>query len=373
MSNSLKNLNKKNNIIISGLIWIIFACIFIIPSFDTSKISITKYIFLLAMLFLYLIYIKNIYLWEIIFIGFIFIQVFFSKSINSLSLIGIVVLYKLIKLKKINEIKNLLLKSKVTWISLFATFIYSILFMSDGRYIHTAVREINQSGLAILCLGLIIKRKRKFVGNLILLSGLLTFSRNYMLALVILIIFNSTGMNKLVKKLKLEKKLTFLNIALISSLILLIIGVFYQSLYVNGKIVNEYSQEERLFKFFDRSNYFRFTVNNYNFIMYAKKPELLLSGVPNIDEYKNYCYEIASDSGQLYVGNTPHNFIFSYIRLYGIGVVIAFIYISKIIKSVVNKNNFKIFLAVMSYAIFMSAGFNTFWLYLTVFTLIVNE
>lgn len=365
-------MNKKFNINISNiLVCIIFICIFIIPSLSEDSISLTKYLFLGGIVIIYLMIIDKIYFSEIIFIFFILLQMIFSKSINSLALIGIILLEKLIKKGYNKKIKSILLTNNVVWISLVFTILYSFLYMGNGRYAYTAIGEINQSGLAILCLGLIIKKRRNLLGNIVILFGILTFSRNYILGVVIIIFLGLKPLKKLIKKYLIYKRFNFTTITVISTIILLLLGGLYQNMHIEGKIVSQYDNGEKLFKVFDRSNYFRFTANTINVEMYLRNPKLLITGVADIEEYRTYCREVARETNQFYVGNTPHNFIFSYLRLYGILVICAFIYISRIMSRVINENNYNIFLAIMCYAIFLSAGFNTYWLFLTYFTLII--
>ena len=49
------------------------------------------------------------------------------------------------------------------------------------------------------------------------------------------------------------------------------------------------------------------------------------------------------------------------------------LYVSSIIKKIVNKKNFGIYLAIAFYSIFLGAGLYSYWLYLSVFALYCNS
>lgn len=366
--------------LIEGLVFVIYFCIFILPSsyFNEMGAPITKYIYLIYILFMYFVMsvrgknnIKEIFLLIII-----FLIAILNNSLNIVNIVGVLVGYRLISNNYTARIKEVVLNTHMNYIALFATVFYSIYYYKlDGnrRLVRTAVGEINQSGLAIFCLGMIFRKKKKWLGNIVMALGVLSFSRNYVLAILIYFILNISIIKHFVIKYKLEKKFSFLSITFISTIILVILGGVYQYLYRKGMISFAQVSINRLFNLVDMANYYRFTANMYLGHIFIENPLLFLKGIPDLQVYQNYCYEIAGRIGYLFSGNTPHNFFFSYLRIYGGFIIVIFFYISKIMKSIVNYNNFGVFLAIMSYAIFLSAGFNTFWLYLTLFTLLVYE
>ena len=49
------------------------------------------------------------------------------------------------------------------------------------------------------------------------------------------------------------------------------------------------------------------------------------------------------------------------------------IYVHIILKKIVNKENFMIYIAIFLYSIILGAGLYSYWLYLTFFMLVLNE
>lgn len=72
--------------------------------------------------------------------------------------------------------------------------------LKEGRAIVTAVKEVNQSGLLILCVGLIERKHNTFIGNLLLFLGLFTYSRNYYLALIVYAFMNMNIIKTIIEK-----------------------------------------------------------------------------------------------------------------------------------------------------------------------------
>lgn len=101
-------------------------------------------------------------------------------------------------------------------------------------------------------------------------------------------------------------------------------------------------------------------------MFFFEYPLLLLTGINN-DLFKNLCQIISQQRHQLYLGNNPHNFVLSYLKIYGVSGLLDMLYVDKIIKKVVNANNFAILICVSLYCIFLSVGVNGEWLFLVLF------
>lgn len=354
------------------VVWSVLICIYIIPSeIMLGSTTITKYIFLVVQIFLFFLIAYRVNKKELFLLGTIIICCLISSSLTPLIFLEIIVLERLINSSYKEKIKSYLNTNIAPLVAVIGCFVYSYLYKDNGRFANTAIGEINQSGLALLCLGLILYKRNKYCAYIIFLMGLSTFSRNYWVAILIILICNIKIIKTNIYKIKkLPKCYTLF---FVSTIVLVAMGVLYQSLYLNGKITASIVGMDKMSNYFDWSNYFRFTANLYNVMMYIANPKLLITGVSDLDQYTAYCSDIAKKIGGLYHNNVPHNFIFAYLRLYGGFSFIIFYYIGKVINQLITRNNYGIFLAIMIYAIFLSTGFNTYWLFLSAFVLILYE
>lgn len=89
------------------------------------------------------------------------------------------------------------------------------------------------------------------------------------------------------------------------------------------------------------------------------------------NDFYIYSLNLAKELGQAYRYTNPHNFVFSYLKIYGGFSVFVFLYISRILKKIVDEANYSIYLTLIVYAVFLSVGFNHYWLYLSSFVLIL--
>lgn len=262
-----------SSVVIKLLVYMIFLCSYILPTyyFESNGYPIIKFIYLAFICILYLLMLKKINLFELFFIIAILGLALITKSLDFFQFIGIVVLYKIIEYK--NEIKKVLQTSKIIWVALIATIVYSLMYIGDGRLIHTSIKEINQSGLAILFLALIIRKRNKNVGNLILFLGLFTLSRTYLLAFLILLLINFPIIKSKLITHKLIIRTSFIKILTLSSVLLLCIALVYDFLYRTGKLYIYDSNFTRLFNIADMSNYFRFITNKNLVMIFKSEPK----------------------------------------------------------------------------------------------------
>ena len=307
---------------------------------------------------------------ELIFIAAIILLTIISKNINYMVFITIPYLDKLLSKKE--EIKQYLLSSKILYVCLFFTFIYSIIFAgTNGRYAFTAIKEINQSGLAIFCLGVMLIGKNKKIGIITLLFGLLTFSRSYYLSVIIFLLYRSKIIKKIILKEKIVKICNYTNLTIISSIVLILLGFFYIEQYKMGNIISDLYITNRLLSFLDFSNFFRFTSVVKLLMILKQFPSTIILGM---SDYQYIKYGIITSSQLSIPTNSivPHNLFFSHLKIYGIFSIFETVYVSKILKSIVNKNNFLIFIAIVLYSVILGAGLYSYWLYLTCFVLILH-
>lgn len=360
----------NSTVIVKFLVYMIFLCSYILPIYylENKGYPIIKFVFIAFICILYLLTLKKITLFEVFFVTGLLGLVVITKSIESLQFIGIVVLYKMIPYK--NEIKKILESSNIIWVALIATIIYSFMYIGDGRLFHTSIKEINQSGLAILFLALIIRKRNLFIGNIILFLGLFTLSRTYLLAFFILLLFNIPIIKSKYITQKMIKRTSFIKVLTITSVLLLCIAFLYDYLYQTGRLYIYDSNFTRLFNFADMSNYFRFITNKNLVMIFEREPKFLLTGMTENDFFI-YSMNLAKELGQAYRYTNPHNFVFSYLKIYGGFSFFVFLYISKILKKIVDEGNYSIYLTLIVYAIFLSVGFNHYWLYLSSFVLIL--
>lgn len=360
---------SKTNII-NITIMITLFCTYIFPSglIDYS-IPLDKTIFTFVVLVLFFLFNKKFTYKEIIFILFVIVLTITSKSINYLLFVPILFLKIVIKEKE--QIKYFLKKSNILYICLIFTLLYSIInFGYNGRYAFTAIMEINQSGLAIFCLGLLLMIKNKTIGNLTLIFGLLTFSRSYYLAFI-LYLFSKTKLGKKISKNKfIINNSSYFKLTIISTILLVIIGFYYIEQYKLGNIFWGDELSTRLFNFLDYSNLFRFVVNIAVLIIFYKFPKKLLFGLTDT-EYIYYGKKIYNNYGIPYKYNEPHNLFLSHLKKYGFFSIIEIIYVSNILKKIIDEKNYWIYISVVLYSIFLGAGLYSYWLYLSVLALIV--
>lgn len=361
-------------------IFITLFCVYILPvGLIKVSIPIDKAIFSLIIFILYFYY-KYYYKKfkfdnsEKFFIITCIIFTIICKSINYLLFITILFAKELVENKR--YIIKYLKKSNILYFCLGFTVIYSLMnFGRNYRYMYTAIFEINQSGLAIFCLSLMLMLKNKKIGYFVMFLGLLTVSRSYYLAVIIYLMSHI----KLIKKIlntkfltKCIKHFTVYKTIMYTNLILILLGVFYLIMYKNGNIFWGDEIKNRLYNLLDYSNYFRFTTNILIILMLYHSPKYVFLGVPN----NTYSYLLKKTCKSLnlpYKFLNPHNLFFSHLKQYGLFVFIELLYVSKIIKKIVNKNNFMIYLGIIFYTIFLGAGLYSYWLYLTIFILIIHE
>ena len=319
---------------------------------------------------------NTLYIWILV-----FIVAIYTKKFGFIDMIIIPILNDFIRCK--NEIKNVVYKSNIAYFSIAATMVYSVMYRILGiggrgegdvgsGLIFTAIGEVNLTGLSLFCLALIVRKKNKFLGNVVATLGILTVSRSYMLALISVFVFNIKIIRKSMDKL--IDKCTYLNFTIISSVVLFGLGIYNVYLYLNGMIVSHSLTEGfgRLFVFNDLSNYFRFLAIYLIVMIIISNPTAAFLGFTN-EQFVEYGREITNSQGLLFSDIGTHNLFFSHLKMYGIAVFFEIYFVSKYLKQIITTNNFGIFLAIFLYSIILGTGLSSYWLFLTTIALVMYE
>lgn len=367
----LKSMLTYENMI-KIVVLVVLLCTYIIPSgLIETKYSISKVLFVIPIMIMYIFTLKTISKREILFIIIILGLVLYTKNLNYIIFVTLIFLDKIVEYRE--YIKKYLKESNILYICLCATIIYSIIFFgTDNRYAFTAIKEINQSGLAIFCLSMMLMKKNKKVGNATLILGLFTVSRSYYLALIIYLVSKIKFIKKYCIKDIIVKLGNYLNLTIISSLGLILLGIFYIEQYKIGNIFWGDEISNRLYTLLDYSNFFRFSTLFVLFKILIKNPKMVITGI-STNEYVELGTKITENMNIPYKYIEPHNLFFSHLKMYGIFSLVETIYIHIVLKKVVNKQNFLLYIAIFLYSIILGAGLYSYWLYLTFFTLILNE
>lgn len=347
-------------------------CIYIIPSnyIDGTPLPLPSYIFavfLVSCLLLALVGRIVISPVEIILGIFMFVCGIYQKSLSLVVVLTPVICRIIFSQESKKEVIDFLLKSRWIDVALAFTALYSILYFHlDGRVAHAAVFEVNVSGYAILMLGLIYLRRKRLLGLFILLFGCLTLSRSYLFSILfILLIMNIPFIKDKLGTIRRVPLFGAIGLLIISCFILYFFGLYMQNLYIEGHIVYYDSFIDRIIHPYDSSNYFRFTVNVIEINVFNQHPLFWLFGCSR-DEFLVLAHQYASVHGFWYRNNNPHNFVFSYLKLYGVSGIISVLLSARLVDVNVNKNNYYMMLSLIMYPIFLSVGFNGIWLFITI-------
>lgn len=366
-------MKSENKLLIKIPILIVLFCTYILPIAELSpqgEYTLPKLIFVGAILLVYIITLKKVSIQEIAFGMIIILMTVVTKDINYMVFMTLMFLGKFIKYKE--DIVEYLRKSSILYICLLFTLFYSFLYSGyQGRYAFTAIKEVNQSGIAIFCLAMMLSIKSKKLCVFTLLFGMLTLSRSYFLAIICIWFFNTKFINKILTE-NLIRKFNYFNLTIFSSVLLFLLGAFYIYQYKAGNISFAGDSAGRLFELLDLSNYFRFTAVFFLVMAFKNNIFKLFTGMTDL-EFAKYGQSIANELNILYIYTIPHNLFFSHLKIYGIFAIIELLYVSSIIKKIVNKKNFGIYLAIAFYSIFLGAGLYSYWLYLSVFALYCNS
>lgn len=364
------------------LVFTVLSIVYIFPQgllsrYTNLDISVDKLLFTFVMFLTFVlckISTKRITKSQIIFLALMLLSTALCQDLRCLTFIYLPVIEDLMPYR--DRIINILKKTSFLYVCLGFTIFYTILYSSLGivnadRFAFSAIAEINQSGLAIFCLAILLMLKNKKLGYVCMVFGLLTVSRSYYLAVVLYLISRISFVKRWVGKIKNWRLLGYPVLVFVSSVVLLLMGWFY--IYQNS-IGNVYwgdNVESRVFQLLDYSNLFRFVTNIALLMVFVRQPMGLLTGFKD-SEYFTGLAESYSELGIPYKALNPHNLFFSHLRMYGLFALVETWYIGRIMGKIVNKNNLFVFLAIVLYSIILGAGLYSYWLFLSFLALSVE-
>lgn len=306
----------------------------------------------------------------------------YTKRFGFIDMIALPVFGEFITHK--DTIKKYVIKSWLPYICVVFTIGYTFVYRTLGiggrgegeigsGLLISAIGEINLTGLSVFLLAMVIRKKNKLIGYFIMMLGLLTLSRSYILALICAFIFSFEFIKKIVDKI--INKINYLNLTVISSVLLFGVSVIFIRLYLSGNIIsyNVTAGVSRIFKLNDYSNLFRFLAIFIIVTIVGKHPQTLLLGFSD-EEYLRYGKEITSSLGVVFgAGIGTHNLFFSHLKMYGLAVFLEIYLVSKYLKNILNSNNYGIFFGIFLYCIILGNGLSSYWLYLSAIVLILYE
>lgn len=371
----MKRVKITKELLMKVVVITVLACTYIIPTgIIETKYSISKIIFVGVIAVVYIIQVmktKEVKKTEIAFLVLIVLFCIISCNLNYLVFITIPFISRNLKYK--DDVKKYILETNILYVCLFFTVIYSIIFAGKGgRYAFTAIKEINQSGLSIFCLGIMLIKKNRKLGIATLLLGTLTFSRSYYLACIIYIISNIKLIQKIFLKEKFIRICNYTNLTIITTIAFIVIGVFYIQQYKAGNIFWGDEVSTRLYTFLDYSNFFRFVTNILLVLAFKERPYRIFTGMSD-NEFRMLGQQISNQMDLPHHYILPHNLFLSHLEMYGIFSIIEIVYISNILKKITNRKNFFLYIAIVTYSVILGAGLYSYWLYLTVFMLVINS
>lgn len=283
---------------------------------------------------------------------------FILKDIFSINLIILILCLE------IYDKKMYLINIKILKICLISTIFYSLIYYGENsRIIHTSIKEINQSGMTLflLCSGFYAKKEYKyFIITSILL--ILTFSRTALLSLVFFLAIDNI---RILKNLTFYIKNFYIQL-LITFFLLFGLANSFEKAYFEKKIVN-YKQTffKRIESPYDYSNFFRFTINKNIIDIMNKKKKYLINGIKE-NELKKENFKIAKSKNMPFRNIKPHNFMFSYLQIYGIPAFIIFLAIGKILNLLTTKKNICYIVGLLIYSSLLGVGLNSYYLILVI-------
>ena len=340
---------------------------FPVTMLTSMGIPLDKYFFMFWVLALYMgLLMKNKSI-TLIELEVILISLVFSVAkadISFLHLISIALAYRIVRDDALMDIiSNHLHYTPTVYVCLAFVVFYSLVYFGDdGRYVRTGIQDPNTTGLAIFCLFVLIRCRNKRLGDFLLLCGILTFSRTYLVVIAVFFIYNQMVVS--------GRGFTFnyVMISVLGILALVCISSVFVALQEQGEITAYASGFARFSSIFDFSNYFRFIANTNLINIYLQQPDLLFTGMT--DEYFIELNRIYSrDNDLLFRMIKPHNYFFSYFQIYGIWCISIFYLTYQVFKKLINKRTNGCAMVIFIYLMLLSLGAANYWLFLSMFLL----
>lgn len=249
------------------------------------------------------------------------------------------------------EISNKIAKL-LTYLSFISIILQMMFFRNLGRPVLSII-DPNYSGFYIFLVFVSLDKMNSKFKYLSIILGFLTFSRVFILALLLYHLFKSKRIISFVYKVKFS---SFHSLSIVSCIALMLFSCYFVN---NVTIVAEQYSISRLYKLNDPSNMSRFVANIRFFKALHDDKKFLLLGEKDIEIYKKKFYK-----------NIPHNNFFEGIRRYGLPLyILMFFLINKAFNRVISQNNINIVFATFSYYAFLGGLANGYKLLLTLIIL----
>lgn len=241
--------------------------------------------------------------------------------------------------------KEIYINKYIRIIVIYVTFLAIVYQMSTLRFMY--IRPVinwydpNYSGFFIFCFFLLLrKEKMQILSFLIFLSGFLTLSRNYIIAVIIYFLIEKINFfKKIIISFKINN---FLKITIICMFLLTFVENFILTSEIKSYEQNDVS---RLYTFTDASNNDRFIANKKFKEQIVKNTSEYQFGM-DMEEYTKNVFR-----------NVPHNYIYGLIVNYGFYFTFFFYFLfSKIYNRLFFEENFSLIFSLFFYYLFLGAG-----------------
>lgn len=300
---------------------------------------------------------------DIMIVMFMILRVVFTKDFESLGLVYLLIIRHL-------EFNGARVSRKYLVLILLSILFYSVVhhWTLGLSMISSSIGERNEVGFYLVVLYFVLRiHGMKTAAVIILLSGLLTYSRNYFVSFCLVFFADYLGpLWRRRQKPKFPKFLNFRRISIGSIVFVLLLFVYFNNASVEYVASTGF---ERLFRLKDTSNYHRFVANIYPLYYYVQNPSKLLFGV----DYSTYRDFIATSgiTARFRVGkiNAPHNYFFKTLYKYGGFSIFIFYYVGVFINRRLTRSNLYVLLVYFTYAMFLGTGFYENGLILLLFIL----
>ncbi len=350
------------------LINIVFLLIYIMPfTFLNGKSSIlVNFVFISLYLCLILIsLLKSNFSFSksgIILMIVILLIMIVQKSINPIRITALFAGYSIVKY---SEDKRLISNWTILF-SVIGVIVYSCLYWGFlNRFAYIGFKDPNYSSFAIFLLAVILFYRNKKLGILLFLFGILSFSKSYMLALIIFTFFKffiPIRKKSFINNLRLNNLLFITTYSIIIMLCMSYIFIYF---YEAGNIQNYATGGfSRFYTIIDGSNLKRFLTNTNVLQIFYNDPKFILTGISDAT-FLELNHELLTDFGLDTEPTFPHNFFFNQLRQYGVFIIFILLYLNLLFKRVINKCNLHVFLAIFFYGVFLGVGFSSYWLILS--------
>lgn len=304
---------------------------------------------------------------DIIIVYFMIIRFIFTKDLESFGLSYLLVV-RYLDYKNVDLRRNKLLLYLLPLSVVFYSILHRINF--SNYIVSTSIGEVNQVGFSLIMLYLIFRfNNLKLLSNLVIVAGIMTFSRNFFLGIILYIVSDKILRYFRKKRIRMSIPTSFQFYSILSIIVVLVLYLIFSQVTDVSQFKTYDNMFERFFTYFDNSNYQRFVANIAVVKFYLFKPIYLLTGIP-FEIYRQYLLQYSFGFG-LVAGkiNAPHNYFFKFLYKYGAFSLLAFSITAKAVNKRLNVSNLPVFLTFLLYAVFLGTGFYEAYLIILIYLL----